>query len=231
MSNRGRLYLISLALVCGLAAATPALAQPHLSRGETREISALVNRFVNDVVLRRNLADGWLLADSNLRGSTRRAAWVAGRAVTVEQFPVRGRDFRESWYANWATAAEIGLTVSLPSGRGASREVIEENVVLAKHGGRWLVDTFYPNGIFRLGQGHSGSCASSKCAVTGLYDFGAAGPGEAARSGSGRIGSYWLWVGLGTILGAPLALLAGAGLRANRRYRRARSAYAASRSA
>jgi hypothetical protein len=163
--------VLVLALVGGFAAVPPALAGPHLSKARSHEISTLVNRFVNDVVRRRDLADGWRLAGPELRGGTTRAAWVAGRAVPVERFPVRGRDFGKAWYPSWVTSSEIGLVVSLRSGRGKNAEIIEEQTVLTKRDGRWVVNAMYPNGIFRLGKGHRGSCPTRKCAVTGLNDF------------------------------------------------------------
>jgi hypothetical protein len=227
---RRRICLLTVALPCALAAAGPALALPHLSNSQKHEISTLVNRFVNDVVLRRDLADGWRLAGLDLRGGTTRKAWVGGREVPVQQFPVRGRNFRHAWYAVWATRQEIGLTVSLRVGHGANREMIEEKVVLAKQRGRWLVDAFYPDGIFRMGRGHSGSCVSSKCAVTGLYDFAPGPGGGGAASARPKLGSYWIWIILGGILGVPVSLLLGLGVYSGWQNRRARTAYTASRS-
>jgi hypothetical protein len=224
-----RLCVFALALLCGLAAATPALALPHLSKDRARAISTLVNSFVNDVVKRRDLADGWKLAGPELRGGTTRSAWVAGHAVPVEQFAARGRDFRNSWYATWAGSGEIGLDVTIHTGRGANRQVIDESMVIAKHHGRWLVEALYPNAIFRLGKGHSGSCVSSKCKVTGIYDFGAAPAAGGTAPGKARIGANWLWAVLGAIFGLPLAVLLGAGVRAGWRGRRERAEYAASR--
>jgi hypothetical protein len=221
--------VLALALVGGFAAVPPALAVPHLSKARSHEISTLVNRFVNDVVRRQDLADGWRLAGPELRGGTTRAAWVAGRAVPVERFPVRGRDFRKAWYPSWVTSSEIGLVVSLRSGRGKNAEIIEEQTVLTKRDGRWVVNAMYPNGIFRLGKGHRGSCPTRKCAVTGLNDF-KPGPSSGGSGSPSRIGTYWLWLGVGGIAGMPLAILLGTGVYVARRNRRARAAYLAARS-
>jgi hypothetical protein len=224
-----RVCLVVLALVCGLAAAPSALALPHLSQFRTREFGTLVNRFVNDVVRRQDLADGWRLAGPELRGGTTRKAWVAGRNLPVQQFDVRGRDFRKAWYAKWVTRSEIGLVVSLRVGKGANREMLQEDVVLVKRRGRWLVDSFYTTGIFRLGAGHNGSCPDSSCKVTGLADY-AASSGGVDASARPHLGQGWLWVILGAIAGLPVALLVGIGVHARSRNRRAEAAYLASRS-
>lgn len=224
-----RIRLLALAVLCGLAATTPALALPHLSKARTREISNLVNRFVNDVVRRRDLADGWKLAGPELRNGTTREAWVAGRELPVQQFPVQGRNFRKAWYATWVAQSEMGLVVALRAGRGKHARMLQEQVVLTKHRGRWLVNAFYVDGIIRLGPGHKGSCASSKCAVTGLSDY-AAGSGGGSLGTRPGLAKYWLWVLVGGLAGVPLTLLLGAGAYVTWRDRRARAAYLASRS-
>lgn len=232
MNNSRRICVLTLALACGLAAATPALALPHLTKARSREVSNVIDRFVHDVVLRHDLADGWKIAGPQLRNGTTRKAWVAGRGVPVQQFPVQGTSFRKSWYAMWASGGEIGLVVSLRVGHGKHARVLEEQSVLAKHHGRWLVNSFYVNGIFRLGRGHKGSCVSSKCAVTGLSDYAPGGGGGGSGSLAPRPGlaTYWLWVLLGGLAGVPLTVLLGVGSYAAWRSHRARADYLASRS-
>jgi hypothetical protein len=224
-----RACLLAAALACALAAAAPAGAAPHLSKAQQSEISTLVNRFVNDVVRRQDLADGWRLAGPDLRSGTTRAAWVAGRQVPVQQFATRDRDFSKAWYAVWKQGNEMGLTVTIRTGRGASAKLIEEVMGLARRHDRWLVNVFYPDGIIRVGGHHRGSCVSSKCAVTGMRDYAASSGGGEGASRS-PIGEDWVWVVLGALAGIPLSGLLGVGLWSVWRDRRARIAYLNSRS-
>jgi hypothetical protein len=224
-----RSCLLAFTLLCAFAAAAPALAFPHLSKSQTREVSTLVNRFVNDVVRRQNLVDGWKIAGPELRGGTTRKAWVSGRGVTVEQFSTRDRNFRKAWYADWASGGEMGLTVTIRSGKGRNREMIDETMVLTKRHGQWLVNSLYPTGIIRPGRGHKGSCATAKCAVTGIYDF-APSSGGATGSATSHVAGHWLIVVFVGIAAAPIALVVGAVMFTRRRNRRARAAYLASRS-
>jgi hypothetical protein len=223
-----RSCLVLLVLLGALAAAAPALAAPRLSKSQSRMVSNLVNRFVNDLVLRRNLADGWAISGPDERGALARKDWVAGRELPVQHLEVLNNP-RTAWYANWKTRTEIGLVISLKTGHGRNATMYSENTVLQKWHGRWVVDGFYTDGIFRLGRGHSGSCASSKCKVTGVADY-APGSGGGVASAKPRIGGGWGLSVLFGFLGLPVIVLAGMGLFAHTRNRRARAKYLASRS-
>ncbi len=223
-----RVCLLTFVLCCALVAATPASALPHLSKSRTREIGTLVNRWVDDMVRRHNLADGWSIAGPDMRGALTRRSWVSGREVPVQQFEVLN-DPRTAWYAKWKSRTEIGLVVSLRTGHGAKAEMYQEETVLAKQHGRWVVDSFYTDGIFRLGRGHSGSCASAKCKVTGLADY-APSSGGGVAAAKPRIARRWGVVALFGIAGLPLLALVAMGLVAHLRNRRARASYLASRS-
>jgi hypothetical protein len=223
-----RIWLLVIALGFGLAVAAPASALPHLSKSRTREISTLVNSYVNDLVRRRDLADGWWISGPDMRGTLTRKEWMSGRELPVQQIDVLN-DPRTAWYATWKTRSEIGLVVSLRTGHGANAEMIDEETVVAKQHGRWVVDTFYPDGIFRLGRGHSGSCVSSKCKVTGIFDY-RPSSGSGTAPAKARIGGDWGLVVLFGLAGLPVLALLAMGLVAYPRNRRAQAAYLASRS-
>ena len=222
------LCLVALVLLGSLVAATPALAAPHLSKSQSRVVSTLVNRFVNDLVLRRDLADGWTISGPDERGALTRKEWVSGRQLPVQQLAVVNNP-RTAWYATWKTRSEIGLVVSLKTGHGANRVMYNQQASLQKVHGRWVVDTFYTDGIFRYGRGHSGSCVSSKCKVTGPADY-APSAGGGAAAAKPRIGGHWGLAVLLGLLGLPVIVLGGMGLVAHTRNRRARAKYLASRS-
>lgn len=218
-----------LVVVCVLAGAAPALASPHLSASQNRMISNLVERWVNDVVRGRNLADGWKIAGVAERGGITHKAWLSGKALPLEQMDVLNNP-RKAWYVTGRDPNEIFLTVSLMTGHGKNKTMYDNETTLQKRNGRWYVYAFYTDGIFRLGRGHSGSCVSSKCKVTGLADFQpGGGVANGIGSGSARIGTSWAFVVFGAILGLPLMALLVFGLVSVVRNRRARLAYAASR--
>ena len=223
-----RFCLLALVLLGALVAAAPAFAAPHLSRSESRLVSNLVNRFVNDLVLRRDLADGWTISGPNERGGLTRKVWMTGRQLPVQQLDVVNNP-RTAWYATWKTRNGIGLVISLQTGHGAKRVMYNEQASLLKRHGRWVVDTFYTDGIFRYGRGHSGSCVSSKCKVTGPADYAPSGGGGAALA-KPRIGGHLGLAVLFGFIGLPALVLVGMGLVAHTRSRRARAKYLASRS-
>jgi hypothetical protein len=210
-----------------LVAATPALAAPHLSKSQTRVVSTLVNRFVNDLVRRRDLADGWAISGPDERGALTRKTWMSGRELPVQQLDVLN-DPRKAWYVTWKTRSQIGLVVSLKTGHGKNAMMYDQQVAIQKWHGRWVVDSFYTDGVFRLGSGHSGSCASSKCKVTGPADYAPSSGGGVAVA-KARIGGHWGLIVLFGLAGLPFMGLAGLGLVAHARNRRARANYLASR--
>jgi hypothetical protein len=225
---RARL-IVPLAVVCALAAAAPAFALPHVSKSQNRMISNLVERWVNDVVRGRNLADGWKIAGAAERGGIKHKAWLSGKELPLQQMDVLNNP-RKAWYVTGKSGNEIFLTVSLMTGHGKNKTMYDNETTLQKVHGRWYVYTFYTDGIFRLGRGHSGSCVSSKCKVTGLTDFQpGGGVSSGIGSGSARIGTSWAFVVFGGLLGLPLLALLVFGVISLVRSRQARLAYTSSR--
>jgi hypothetical protein len=219
-------------VVCALVAATPALALPHLSKAQSRSVSNIVERWVNDVIRGRNLADGWKIAGAAERGSISHKAWVSGRYLPVMQMRVRNNP-RTAWYATGRSGNELFLVVSLLNGRGKNKEMVDNETTLLKRHGKWQVYAFYADGIIRLGPGHSGSCNSSKCKVTGIADFypGGANDGSGATD-QARIGGAWGGLVVLGIVGLPVLMLLTLGvflLVRSVQARRARIAYEASR--
>jgi len=221
--------LAALALAVALSATTGASAAPRMSPSDRAAISTLIDRFVKDVVLRRNLAEGWDLAGPDLRGGTTRKAWLAGTGVTVEAFPVRGNDFRDAWTGNLVSPTRGELSVILHPKPGSGYDETAATVDVRKIGGRWLVDLFYSTAVFRTSKSHHGSCGLQNCAVSGPNDFGPAGGGSALGNSSARIGSQWLWIVLAAVGGLVVAVPLGIFVRVKRRDRRAWAAYAGTR--
>ena len=222
-----RICLVAVVPLCALVVAAPALALPHLSKAQNRDVSTFVARWVHDMVERRTLADGWKIAGPAMRGVVSRQEWVSGRQVPVHKFEILN-DPRTAWYAKWRSDGELGLVLSLRTGHGKNAEMLQEEMVLAKRHGSWIVNSFYTDGIFRLGKGHSGSCVSSKCRVTGIADY---QPGSGGGFASARPHIPLRTAVIVVLSVAGLVVLTGLGilLRHRRRYRRALASYHASR--
>lgn len=229
MQTMRRFCVLTLVFGCALAVAAPAFALPHLSKSRTREIATLVDRFVNDLVLRKDIADGWKISGPDMRGAIPRKVWMSGKQLPVQQLDILN-DPRTAWYAKWKMRTEIGLVLSLRVGHGKDATMYQDEMVLLKQHGRWVVDSFYTDGIFRLGKGHTGSCVSSKCKVTGIADYAPSGRASGVVLGKPRVGRHWGLVILLGIAGLPAVVLLGMGAVAHLRNRRARAAYLASRS-
>jgi hypothetical protein len=227
---RARLVVPLVVVLCSLAAATPALALPHLNKVQSRQVSDVVERWVDGVVRGRNLADSWKIAGPVERGTITHKAWVSGRELPVQHMRVRNNP-RTSWYATGRAHNLIFLVVSLMTGRGKNRVMYDNETTLLKRHGVWYVNGFYTDGIFRLGAGHSGSCVKSSCKVTGIADYAAGAPSSGFVSGTARIGVAWGLVVIGAIFVLPLVALLTFALVRSRQARRARIAYETSRSA
>lgn len=226
-----RVFLRTLAATLVAAVLAPvatagAAAAPRMTPADRTAISNLVDRFVKDVVLRRDLADGWKIAGPDLRGGTTRAAWVAGTGVTVEPFPAQGDDFHDAWTGRLVSPTEAQLTVILHPKPGSGYDQTAANVDVRKVRGRWLVDIFYSAAVFRTGTGKHGSCGTANCAVSGPGDYGPAGGGTALGNSQARIGAQWLWIALAAVAALVVGVLVAIYIRVKLRDRRAWRAYA-----
>jgi len=208
-----------------LAQTSPAGASAPMTRADRRAIGTLVDRFVKDVVLRRNLPDGWAIAGPDLRGGTTRKAWDAGTGVTVAAFPARGTVFENSWTVRHASTGEADLTVILLPRRGMGEQQIAANVDVRRLRGTWIVDSFYTAAVFRTGRGNRGSCGTPNCAVSGPSDF-TAGAQGAAASLPPRVGSHTVRIVLAALGAILVTAPVGLWFRLRRRERRARLEYA-----
>ena len=219
-------FVVGLTLICALAAAAPAYADPHLSKERTKKVTVLVDRFVKDAVMRQDLRDGWLLAGPHLRAGTTRQGFVTGRAVPVMYFKkLVGHTWRNGWYAKYVGHNELDLGVPLRTGPPKNLTVYDMEMDLVRVHGKWVVDSFYPAAIMRLGLRHRGSCATDNCKITGPGDF-TAGSGVGSGSARARLGGEWFLLLVGAIVAVPLTVLVVYLVRARREYRRASKAYA-----
>ena len=229
-----RVAFATLAVVL-LAAVPPAAAAPTISpaerKAERAAIAKVIDAFVKDNVLRRDLAAGWEITGPDMRGGTTRAAWISGKGVTVQAFPARGTEFGSAFVGKLVAPghAEGSMILHAKPGTKSADDAIAFNVDVRKLGGRWVVDIFYPAAIFRSSSSHHGSCGSASCSISGPSDFGPQGSGSAYGNGKARISGHAFAIALASIgaliLLTPIAIY----IRIKRRDRRAFAAYMSTR--
>ncbi len=234
----GRFRTVLLVVLSALALAAPALASkgvPQPSRAQAKIISALVDRYVKDVVLRENLADGWTISGPQMRGGLTRKAFL--KNPPVQRLRLTGTSWAHAWSVNCygdhglnscGVANEWGLDVNLRLGHGKSAQVWDQQMNIDRIHGKWVVNALYTNSVMRLGKGHHGSCATTDCQITGPGDFNAGGRGGGDNGPLATIGGGWVFYALvGTLGGIPLSVLAGYLLYVRARNRRAWAEYVA----
>lgn len=188
-------------------------------------IGNLVDRFMKDVVQRRDLADGWTLAGPDLRGGTTRAAWIKGTGVTVEPFPAAGNDFHDAWTGHLVSPGHAELSIVMHPKAGTDYDETAATVDVRRINGRWLVDLFYSTAVIRSGSNKHGSCGTADCAISGPADYGPGGGGPGNASSQARIRGFWLFAAIAAAGALVLAVPAGVWLRVRRRTKRAYLAY------
>ncbi|HKU58413.1 MAG TPA: hypothetical protein VJP39_02310 [Gaiellaceae bacterium] len=195
----------------GSAAAAPS----RLTASDRHQIGTLIDRFTKDVVLRRDLADGWKLSGPWLRGGTTRAAWLRGTGVTVAAFPAAGSDFSDAWTLDRVVSpTEAELSVILHP-RAGTHGVDETAFAVDVHkiAGRWLVNGYYSAATF------------GKNGVVGPNDFKMFRFDSSFTGASVKSQQHWLVVVLSSIGGVILLTLAAVYTRVKLRQRRAWASY------
>lgn len=214
-------------LAAGVAAPAAAGGMPAADRAA---IGRTVDRFVKDVVLRHDLADGWSIAGPQVRGGTTRSAWVDGTGVTVEEFPARGTDFTRAWTGQLVGPGDAVLAMVLQPRPHTAAWETAFTVDVRKVRGRWLVDAFYPAATIRSTKDHQGSCGRDNCAISGPADFGPpAGDSVATGATQGHVGTRSFLLALAGVGALVVLAPLGVWVRLRRRNRRATAAYLAAR--
>src|SRR5581483_287818 len=223
MSIRVVSALLAAATAAGaLAAGAPAA---PLTSADKQAIGAVVDTFIKDAVRRDDLAASWRLAGPNLRGGTTRKAWTDGSGVTVPYFPAAGDDFTHAWTGHLTQPGHAELTVILHPKDGSGYDQTAATVDLKKIRGRWLVDLFYAAATFRPSAGHTGSCASSSCSISGPNDFLPGASVPAAADGQRKVGPRTLLTVLLAVAAGLLIVPVTIWLRLRLRTRKAWAAY------
>ena len=178
-----------------------------------RPIDATIDRFVLAALARGDLGTAWDLSGPDLRGTTTRADWIAGK-TPVAPFPIAGKEFH-GWTHVVAHPNSVTFDLLIQPQVGAKIGATAFSVQVIRRRGAWVVNRWYTQATFTpVGTKHPH--------VVGPNHFGAAGRGD-GQVQHGRIGRWWLAVPIG--LFALGFLTVGIVVGRNwRRYRRMRAA-------
>ena len=195
-------------MLLALVLPSTALAQARAVPKEDRvAINALLDKFVPDVVLQKNLKEGWNLV-AGVEKTVPYAQWLKGN-TSVQTYPAKGTAFH-GWLVNYVYPGDVGFDLLLqPSKKtiGAWSFRVEAK----KIAGAWKIVTWYPVATF--------APPGKTQTVLGPNDLGAANSASAPGTDKARLSSWVLILpGLGL---AALAL--GAGGFAGTRWARNRS--------
>jgi len=173
-------------------------------------INALLDRFVPDVVVGKDLKAGWPLAASYARAVTYRD-WLRGD-TPIQRYPAKGSTFH-GWTVNYSYPTDLGFDLLLqPTSTKVGPWSIRAEA--QKLGGKWRITSWYVVAQF--------APRGKKAAVIGPNDFGP-GNGPGLNALRGRVPGWVLILPL-VALGV-LAILGGtyAGIRWVRRRSRIRA--------
>jgi hypothetical protein len=181
--------------------------QPRAVPPPRRELNALLDAFIPDVIAGKNLAAGWALVTPEARGSYR--DWKRG-VTPFQRFAARGTTFH-GWRLNYSYPGDVGFDVFVAPVR-ASMISMAFRGEAKKVGGRWRIAVFYPQATFQpVGR------TQRVWADTDLR------PQAVSSAGTGaRLSAAWLLAPVGVLGGLGLGVLAFVAVRMLRRRSRIR---------
>ena len=190
----------------------------HVSPLVHRQVDATIDRFVLAALARSDLGTAWDLSGPDLRGTTTRADWIAGR-TPVAPFAIAGKEFH-GWTHVVAHPDRVTFDLLIQPRAGAKIGATAFSVQVIRRHGAWAVNRWYTLATFSpVGTKHPH--------IVGPNDFGAAGRGSGDVQ-RGRIGYRWLAVPIG-VFGLGFLFVGIVVGRNWLRYRRVRAAVKAER--
>lgn len=181
--------------------------QETLSAAEKRRINAMLTRFVRTAVERDHVDAAWPLVTPNLRGDTSRREWARGD-IPVYRYSTPLKKV-EIWnYASTSKTDVIGNVILTPP-KGAKFGAIDFAVEVRRIGGRWRVDSFYPNQIYPP------EMTAAKATHRTARSIPTAAERKAAHEAADKTGlnEKPLFVFLAVVVGFAFAIPLGVGLR------------------
>ena len=198
------------------------------------EVSAVLAKFIEGAVARRDLAATWDLAGPGLREGVSHSEWLKGE-IPVVPYPAAKRG-QGTWnVVNYSYRDRVGLELLLfPRPRsGYSVATVEADVARGRDR-RWRVDYWMVTKLHGPGATAAADSASAlsegppkvhKLPKGKKKQLSAAPEPSDVTIGGARLDAKWLLVPLGIVALALLALL-GLGINAWRRNRRSAAAWA-----
>jgi hypothetical protein len=166
--------------------------QARVAPSQRRLIDTTVDRFVLAALVDRDLGRAWDLAGPDLRGTSRRADWVAGQ-TPVPPFPALGKQFH-GWTHVVAHPGVVTFNLLIQPRAGATVGATAFSVQVIRRHGTWLVNRWYTEATFT-------PVGTKNPRIVGPNDFGAGTPGPVeGRTDRARLSQWWLTV--------PVALFA-----------------------
>jgi hypothetical protein len=196
-------------------AATSA-ARPRLSTRDRSAIESTLNRFVGAALERTDPGTAWDLAGPDLRGSSTRADWIAGK-IPVFPFPASSVP-AGSWHPETVTRNSVSFDVLLQPRKGSKVGATTFSVQLLRKGRGWIINRWYPIATF--------TPIGERPHVVGPNDF-TPPAGSPASTNSARLNSVWLIIPA-VVVGGALIVIIFLSLRTWLGTRRARRELAAS---
>jgi hypothetical protein len=134
----------------GRAAGETTAAKAPFTATEQRRVEAVLQRFVDHAVARRDPAAAYDLVTRSIRGDTTRAEWASGN-VPVYPYPAARQRVRIAWI--WASYRDdVDFDVVLRPRKGAQVGAMAAGVEMKATGTgsarRWLVDSFTPREFY-----------------------------------------------------------------------------------
>ncbi len=159
---------------------------PKTVKPDRGAINALLDEFVPDVVVGRDLKAGWQLAGGYARAVSYRD-WLRGD-TPIQHYPAKGTSFH-GWTVNYSYPDDIGFDILLQS----TKKTIGPwsfRAEAQKLGGRWRITTWYVVAQF--------APRGQDARVIGPNDFGpSSGPHMSALTS--RVPSWALLIPLGAL--------------------------------
>jgi hypothetical protein len=185
----------------------------ELTAADRRQITRLVNRFVPDVVGRRDVGAGYDLVTPSFAGHQTREQWARSTPPTLDYAPA-GK--RWGWTLNYAFPGEANVDVVLKPAKGNRQDAMIFGMDLRRIRGSWRVDGFVPVASFGTLKGTKRLVAQSDFTPQGLG-------GKETRKG--RIRPIWLVVPAIPVL-LVLTIPLWLGIRSRRATKRAEREFA-----
>jgi hypothetical protein len=129
-----------------LPATAAGAGKPKVTPRERAAITAVIDRYVQAAVERKDLKRAYELSGPQVRGGMSLREWLHG-GIPVYPFPARDRH-HPGWLVTWRDGNDVGLSLLVQAVPKTRLGAIAFNIQMTKVQGRWLVNAFLPQATF-----------------------------------------------------------------------------------